>query len=97
MRMWQKYNVILFWIAVILLLLVLTGIGKDANGAKRWIPLQLFNFQPNSRIAKLALTVLFGRLFHTAVINDVRRQKIMHLSHFLSWLYWVDYYCYSLI
>lgn len=80
MRMWQKYNVILFWIAVILLLLVLTGIGKDANGAKRWIPLQLFNFQP-AEFAKLALTCYLADYF-TRRYNDVRSKKLSAFKPF---------------
>ena len=54
MSLWEKYSPWLFIGALALLVLVLVpGIGKGVNGARRWIPLGLLNFQP-SEWAKLA-------------------------------------------
>ncbi|OOS01474.1 putative lipid II flippase FtsW [Canicola haemoglobinophilus] len=74
MSVWQKYNVHLFWLAVLLLLIVLTGIGKDANGAKRWIPLGLFNFQP-AEFTKLAL-IGYLSCYFTRRYDEVRSKKL---------------------
>lgn len=55
---WQKYSGRLLLIGVLLLVLVLVpGIGRQVNGAQRWIGLGLFNIQP-SELAKL-FTVIY--------------------------------------
>lgn len=55
MQRWEKMAPLLFVAAVLLLVLVLLPfIGKGVNGARRWIPLGLMNFQP-SELAKLAV------------------------------------------
>ncbi|MGA0609502.1 putative lipid II flippase FtsW [Caldimonas sp. KR1-144] len=54
---WEKHGPWLFVGALLLLVLVLVpGIGKGVNGARRWIPLGLMNFQP-SELAKLAIAI----------------------------------------
>jgi len=55
MRSWEKMAPWLFAAALLLLVLVLIpGIGKGVNGARRWISLGIMNFQP-SELAKLAV------------------------------------------
>jgi cell division protein FtsW len=55
---WQKYAGKVFIIGVVLLVLVLVpGIGRVVNGARRWIGLFVINLQP-SEVMKLA-TVLY--------------------------------------
>ncbi len=57
---WRDFSYILFGAAILLLLLVLV-IGVDlGSGAKRWINLGIFTFQP-SEIAKLALVLALAR------------------------------------
>jgi cell division protein FtsW len=54
---WEKYAPWVFVIALTLLVLVLMPfIGKGVNGARRWIPLGLMNFQP-SELAKLGIAL----------------------------------------
>jgi cell division protein FtsW len=54
---WEKYAPWVFVIALLLLVLVLMPfIGKGVNGARRWIPLGLMNFQP-SELAKLGIAL----------------------------------------
>lgn len=56
---WQKIAPILFIFGLILLVLVLLpGIGVEANGSKRWISLIVINFQP-SELVKL-FTVMYA-------------------------------------
>lgn len=55
MSTWEKWAPWLFIASLALLVVVLIPfIGKEVNGARRWIPLGLFNFQP-SELAKFAV------------------------------------------
>jgi cell division protein FtsW len=54
---WEKASPWIFVVSLLLLVIVLIpGIGKGVNGAKRWIPLGLLNFQP-SELAKVAIAM----------------------------------------
>jgi len=54
---WERVAPWLFVLALILLMLVLIPhVGKGVNGARRWLPLGVMNFQP-SELAKLAITL----------------------------------------
>ena len=79
MAFWQRYGASLLLIAFALLIMVLIpGIGREVNGAKRWIGFGLFNLQP-SELAKLfAVVFIAGYL--------VRRQEEVRekLSGFLK-------------
>ncbi len=68
---WQKYAPLLFVITLFLLVLVLIpGIGKGVNGARRWLSFRIFNLQP-SELMKLFI-VLY------AADYTVRKQNFMH-------------------
>ncbi|WP_034296704.1 putative lipid II flippase FtsW [Herbaspirillum sp. RV1423] len=68
---WQKWAPYLFVGTLILLALVLIpGIGKGVNGAKRWLSFKVFNLQP-SELMKLFI-VLY------AADYTVRKQEVMH-------------------
>ncbi|NUU02148.1 putative lipid II flippase FtsW [Herbaspirillum robiniae] len=68
---WQKWAPYLFAITLILLLMVLIpGVGKGVNGAKRWLSLKVINLQP-SELMKLFI-VLY------AADYTVRKQAVMH-------------------
>src|ERR1700750_3067692 len=52
---WEKWAPWIFALAMVLLFLVLIPhVGKGVNGARRWIPMGLLNFQP-SELAKLGM------------------------------------------
>jgi cell division protein FtsW len=56
-RVWEKYAPHVFVVALALLVIVLVPfIGKGVNGARRWIPLGVMNFQP-SELAKLGIAL----------------------------------------
>ncbi len=68
---WQQVAPYLFAGTLILLLLVLIpGIGKGVNGAKRWLSFKVFNLQPSE------LMKLFVVLY--AADYTVRKQQFMH-------------------
>jgi len=71
MRVWQGLAMPLFMLTLILLAAVLIpGIGREVNGASRWLPLGPVNFQP-SELTKFAV-VLFAASY------TVRKQELMH-------------------
>jgi len=71
METWQRLAPWVFIGAFALLVAVLVpGVGKGVNGAKRWIPLGLLNLQP-SELMKVAC-VLYAANF------TVRKQDYMH-------------------
>lgn len=53
----EKFSFWVYWLSIILMLLVLTPLGVEANGARRWIKIAGIQFQP-SEFAKVAL-ILF--------------------------------------
>lgn len=69
-KVWDKYAPKLFVVSLILLVIVLVPfVGKGVNGARRWIPLGVMNFQP-SELMKLAV-VLYAANY------TVRKQEWM--------------------
>lgn len=82
MEWWEKWHVRLFFLAVFLLVIVLIpGIGSKINGARRWIPLILFNFQP-AEFAKLALTCFLASYF-TRKYDEVRSKRLSAIKPFV--------------
>lgn len=68
---WQRWAPYLFVATLILLALVLIpGIGKGVNGARRWLSFKVFNIQPSE------LMKLFVVLY--AADYTVRKQEVMH-------------------
>ncbi len=65
-RVLQRYRYIAMFVALVLLLLpMLPGIGQTINGARVWIGIGPFNFQPGE-ITKIALAVFFAGYLVTA-------------------------------
>jgi len=70
-KVWDRYSPIIFGFTVLLLILVLIpGIGKGVNGARRWISLGVMNFQP-SELMKFAAVIF-------AASYTVQRQEYLH-------------------
>src|SRR5690606_2346598 len=70
MKLWQKFAVPLFLLCLLLLVAVLIpGIGREVNGARRWLPLGVINFQP-SELMKVAVLLY-------AADYTVRKQEYM--------------------
>jgi len=71
LKVWDRLAPAIFILAFILLIIVLIpGVGKEVNGARRWIPLGIMNFQ-SSELMKFAV-VLFAAWY------TVQRQEYLH-------------------
>jgi cell division protein FtsW len=71
MRLWQRLSPGLFVLGVALLVLVLVpGIGREVNGARRWLSAGWLNLQPSE------LMKLFAVLY--AADYTVRKSALMH-------------------
>lgn len=71
MRVWQQAAPYLFLIGALLLVLVLIpGVGREVNGSRRWLPLGVMNLQPSE------LVKLFVVLY--AADYTVRKAAWMH-------------------
>ena len=70
-RLWQQAAPYLFVAGLVLLaLVVVPGIGREVNGARRWLPLVIFNLQPSE------LMKVFAVLY--AADYTVRKAAFMH-------------------
>lgn len=68
---WQQLSPWLFVAGVLLLIVVLVpGLGREVNGARRWLPLGVANLQPSE------LMKLFAVLY--AADYTVRKMPVMH-------------------
>jgi len=89
-RLWQKAAPWLFLLAVALLVAVLVpGVGREVNGARRWLDLKLLTVQP-SELMKLAV-VLYAADYTVrkhAVLKSFRRGLLPMLGVMLlvAWL-----------
>lgn len=82
---WKKYAFPIILISIILLFLVLTGLGQNYLGAKRWINLGGLNFQP-SELIKLTF------LIYLAVWLENRAKKMEDFSYnFLPFIVMISF------
>ncbi len=69
-KVYKKFAPIIFVVSAILLVLVaIPGIGKEYNGARRWISIAGMDFQP-SEIMKVAIAIYFAHLIEERQ-NDI--------------------------
>ena len=62
-RFYQKFYKHAWWISIILLALVMSPLGKEVNGAKRWIYLtETLSFQPSEIVKFLVIIFYAGML-----------------------------------
>ncbi|GAB4223360.1 MAG: putative lipid II flippase FtsW [Francisella sp.] len=55
----KKYNTFFFVMLIVLVAVLLPGVGKSVNGARRWIPLLIINIQV-AELAKLLAIIFFS-------------------------------------
>ena len=73
-RVWEEYCHVLYVVSILLLLIV-PVIGAERLGARRWIALGGFQFQP-SEVAKFATMLLVARMLARPRL-DIRRPSVL--------------------
>ncbi len=62
-RFWERHGTLLFFLGILLLVMVLIpGLGRNVNGATRWIPLGPFNLQSSEFMKFFAVIFIAGYL-----------------------------------
>jgi len=90
MQVWQRFALPLFLLGVVALVLVLIpGIGKSVNGARRWIPLGFMNVQPSEIMKLLAVLYAADYTVRKAAVMHSLKQGFMPMAFamvFIGWL-----------
>lgn len=81
---WKRFTVLAYLVACGLILLVLTPLGKSANGATRWIYIGSLSFQP-AEFAKIAIIIFMARL----VERNYKPLKTRSIKVMISMIVWV--------
>lgn len=74
-HMFKPWAVTLYILSILTTLLVLTPLGKEINGAKRWLDLKVTTFQP-AEFVKLALILVLAGILST-YWNRLRRWSMI--------------------
>ena len=64
---WERFAIPAYLVSAVLILLVLTPLGYEANGARRWLRLGI-SIQP-AEIAKLAMILFLASLLNTTSVH----------------------------
>ncbi|MFI3212482.1 MAG: putative peptidoglycan glycosyltransferase FtsW [Eubacteriales bacterium] len=80
-QIWKRFAVICYVVSIILILLVLTPLGIEANGARRWLNLGI-SVQP-AEIAKLAI-IIFLATFICKLGKQINITKVFWIVFFSS-------------
>ncbi|MDR0640351.1 MAG: rod shape-determining protein RodA [Holosporales bacterium] len=72
---WRKYAYHLYFMCLMMLVCVAIA-GKISMGAKRWLDLYFFNFQP-SELMRVLLIILLAKYFSIFSVEDARKTSIL--------------------
>ena len=75
-HVWERFAFLGIIVSVILIFLVLTPLGLEKNGARRWLGVGSFSFQP-AEFVKIAVI-----LYVSALINRVKTKKLKPFKGF---------------
>lgn len=69
---WEKFAWVGYVVALVLILLVLSPLGKNSNGATRWLRVGSLTFQP-AEFAKIAVILLMAHLIKITIksVNNI--------------------------
>lgn len=65
-KVWKRYTWLIYIISIISIFLVLTPLGMEANGARRWLNLGVTSVQP-AEIVKISVILLLAAILSTNI------------------------------
>ena len=74
-RLLKKYKTFIYCFSLFTVLLILTPLGKEANGAKRWINLKLVQFQP-AEIVKIGVIIMTAAILSKCGQQAIKKGKL---------------------
>lgn len=77
-KFFEKIAILVYFVAVVAMILVKTPLGFEANGAYRWLDLKIITVQP-SEIMKVALILVLGMMLSRYVnyLGDIKMYAIV--------------------
>ena len=90
MTHWQKYAPYLFMAGFVLLLVVLVPfIGREVNGARRWLPLGVANLQPSELMKLFAVLYAADYTVRKMPVMTEWRKAFMPLASVMALVAWL--------
>lgn len=74
-RFWRKFNKLIYIVSVATVVLVITPLGVEANGARRWVNLKVIQFQP-AELVKIAVIIMTAHMLAKCGSTALRHGKI---------------------
>lgn len=74
-RFWRKFNKLIYGVAIATVILVVTPLGVEANGARRWVDFKVIQFQP-AELVKIAVIIMTAHMLAKCGSTALKRGKI---------------------
>ena len=74
-RFWRKFHKLIYIGSIATVVLVITPLGVEANGARRWVDLAVIQFQP-AELVKIAVIILTAHMLAKCGSTALKRGKI---------------------
>ncbi len=74
-RFWRKFHKLIYIGSIATVVLVITPLGVEANGARRWVDLSVIQFQP-AELVKIAVIIMTAHMLAKCGSTALKRGKI---------------------
>ena len=74
-RLWKKFSKFIFGVSLFTVVLVITPLGVEANGARRWVNLKVIQFQP-AELVKIAVIIMTAYMLSKCGSTALKHGKI---------------------
>lgn len=74
-RFWRKFHKLIYLGSIATVILVVTPLGVEANGARRWVDFKVIQFQP-AELVKIAVIIMTAHMLAKCGSTALKRGKI---------------------